>query len=167
MNDDPVIEVHRLRPDDWRLWRELRLAALADAPRAFGTSLAEWSGENDTERRWRARLTGVAFNAVLFRDGVPAGMVSATDPDGRGPVQLLSLWVAPSARGLGVGDAAVRAVLRWADDEHAGSEVALSVKVDNLTAVAVYERNGFVSVGTSPDNRDEMLMRHVRAARRP
>ena len=51
-----------LDPDDWQLWRELRLAALAEAPDAFGSTLAEWSGAGDTEQRWRTRLHGVALN---------------------------------------------------------------------------------------------------------
>jgi len=57
-----VIETIVLDPDDWQLWRELRLAALAEAPDAFGSTLAEWSGAGDTEQRWRTRLHGVALN---------------------------------------------------------------------------------------------------------
>lgn len=55
-----VTEVVNVSPDSWRMWRELRLAALAEAPNAFGSTLAEWSGAGDTEQRWRARLEDVA-----------------------------------------------------------------------------------------------------------
>lgn len=46
-----------LTPDDWPIWRELRLAALAEAPQAFGSRLADWQGEGDREERWRDRLS--------------------------------------------------------------------------------------------------------------
>lgn len=73
-----MLDVITLTPNDWRQWRELRLAALAEAPAVFGSTLADWTGEGDTEDRWRARLSSVPFNAIVTCDGEPAGMVSAT-----------------------------------------------------------------------------------------
>ncbi len=154
-----VIETLVLRPDDWRSWRELRLAALAEVPAAFGSTLAEWSGTGDTEQRWRGRLAGVALNLILTWGGEPAGMISAIAPDGERPAELISLWVAPAARGRGVGDEAVRQVLGWVRREHPASRVVLSVKVDNDHAIRLYRRHGFVDAGASPDDRDERLMR--------
>jgi len=154
-----VIETIVLDPDDWQLWRELRLPALAEAPDAFGSTLAEWSGAGDTEQRWRTRLHGVALNLVLTANGGSVGMVSATAPDIEGQVELISLWVAPAARGQGVGDEAIRQVLAWARREHPGSRIVLSVKTDNDSASRLYQRHGFVDAGPSPDDLDERLMR--------
>ena len=46
--------IERLGPDDWQEFREIRLRALADAPTAFGMTLAD--AEQQTEDTWRARL---------------------------------------------------------------------------------------------------------------
>jgi ribosomal protein S18 acetylase RimI-like enzyme len=103
-----MIEVQVLRPDDWPLWRQLRLEALAESAAAFNSTLAHWTGAGDAEERWRARLSNVPLNIVLRSDGAPAGMVSAY-VRADDTVELISMWVAPFARGRGVGDAAVRA----------------------------------------------------------
>src|SRR5215472_2683061 len=73
------IELRRLLADDWRIWRGLRLAALDEAPHAFGSSLADWTGTGGSEDRWRSRLTAVPFNLAAYLRGSEAGMVSGAD----------------------------------------------------------------------------------------
>lgn len=154
-----VVQVSVLSEQDWRDWRNMRLQALADAPAAFGSTLAEWSGASDREERWRARLREVALNLVLTLDGQPAGMVSATAPGPDGDVELTSMWVVPHARGRGVGDAAIEAVLAWAQREHPGAPVVLSVKTANAAAARLYRRHGFAYAGADPDDPSEYRMR--------
>jgi ribosomal protein S18 acetylase RimI-like enzyme len=149
-----VIDVQLLGPDDWRLWRRLRLEALRESAAAFSSTLAQWTGAGDTEERWRARLSNVPLNIVLRSNGAPAGMVSA-HVRADDIAELISMWVVPFARGRGVGDAAVRAVLGWAKPR----EVVLSVKAENRPAIALYQRHGFVDAGKSRDDADERLMR--------
>ncbi|MBO0881671.1 MAG: GNAT family N-acetyltransferase [Mycobacterium sp.] len=149
-----MIEVQLLGPDDWQLWRQLRLEALEESAAAFSSKLLEWTGSGDAEERWRARLSSVPLNIVLRSNGEPAGMVSAY-LRADGTAELISMWVAPFARGRGVGNAAVRAVLDWAESR----EMMLSVKSDNRPAIALYERHGFVDAGQSPGDADERLMR--------
>jgi len=72
----PMVVLRVLGPDDWADWRELRLAALRNAPEAFGAKLADWQGDGDTEQRWRARLRGGTHDLLARVDGEPAGMVS-------------------------------------------------------------------------------------------
>lgn len=135
------IRIRRIDADEWMLFRNLRLAALRDSPDAFETTFDYWKDAN--EARWRGRLDGVAFNVVAELDSGPAGMVSAIAPRPDGTVELISLWVSPEARGRGVGDALVEAVVQWAN-EHAASSVLLGVRAANLPAIALYRRRGFV-----------------------
>lgn len=143
-----MITVRPIGPGEWREWRDMRRAALADAPEAFSSTLVEWSGEGDTEERWRARLTTVERNLLADIDGRPAGMVSGTAPS-EGTVELISMWVAPGGRGRGVGDALVGAVLQWAVGQGA-TRVVLDVREHNRHAMALYERHGFVNAGAAP-----------------
>lgn len=154
------LEVVALGPDDWRRWRALRLAALADAPDAFGSTLAGTLAA-DTEACWRARLTTVAHNLVVVRGGADVAMVSLALADDE-PPELISLWVAPSARGDGAADAAVVAVLEVAAAARPDRPVVLSVYAGNAPATRLYARHGFVDDGVSPD--DERERRMVRTA---
>jgi ribosomal protein S18 acetylase RimI-like enzyme len=145
-----VTELRVLTPDDWQVWRQLRLAALAEAPDAFGSRLADWQGEGDREERWRARL-GIpgSFNVVAVLDGQPAGMASGV-PTGGGAAELISMWVSPAARGHGVGDQLVRAVERWARQVRS-AVLRLAVAQGNENAAALYRRNGFHLTGELGD----------------
>ena len=56
------------------------------------------------------------------------------------------MWVAPVARGRGVGDGLVDAVVDWA--RAAGyPRVVLDVGDENLPAIRLYERKGFEPTG--------------------
>jgi ribosomal protein S18 acetylase RimI-like enzyme len=139
-----VIELHRLTADDWREWRDLRLQALTEAPTAFSATLAEWQGQGDTEARWRQRLTAVPFNMSAIVGGETLGQVSAVVAGDASSVELMSMYVAPAARGAGAGDALVAAVCEWA--AWLGiTTVTLGVRGTNRHAIALYERAGFVT----------------------
>ena len=136
-----------LTPDDWLVWRALRLAALATDPRSFGSRLADWQGDGDREDRWRRRL-GVdgSRNFVVDLDGRPSGIASGFPGSAVDVRELISMWVAPWARGRGVGDALIRAVLAWAEADGA-SAVELKVVVGNAPATGLYRRHGFAETG--------------------
>lgn len=141
-----MITVRSIPVDDWRAWRELRLEALREAPASFGSTLAQWQGAGDTEERWRARLTDVPFNLIAELESTPAGIASGTAPLPDGSVELISMWVAPFARGRGVGDALVAAVINWARTQHA-NRVLLCVYPHNANAIALYKRQNFSECG--------------------
>ncbi|HEY1682405.1 MAG TPA: GNAT family N-acetyltransferase [Candidatus Tumulicola sp.] len=136
--------------DDWVAWRAVRLAALTEAPYAFGSTLADW--RDATEERWRQRLRSVPCNMVVAIDGVDVGMASGFPEEGN--VLLISMWVAPSARGHGVGDRLIESVTEWAR-ELGVPAVDLDVVESNLPAIALYRRNGFVDAGPSTHDQIE------------
>ncbi len=132
------MRVRRVGPGDEPTVRSLRIAALTDSPEAFGSTLERELARTPDD--WTAMVgTGALF--VLEDDDGPAGLVGGLLEEGR--VDLVSLWVAPAARGRGGGDALVRAVLDWAGP----SEVRLWVVDGDRPARRLYERHGFVPTG--------------------
>jgi GNAT superfamily N-acetyltransferase len=160
-----VITVRRLAPDDWRTWRAVRLEALADAPHAYGSSLAreEALGEADW-RRYLEPTNGVMVVARLGERVV--GAIGGYTAPGADAVMLIAMWVRPGLRGRGVGDALVGEILAWAR-ETGWSRVELRVADGNPAARRLFERHGFAPTGRSeplesdPTTRAEFLARSV------
>lgn len=145
----PEVRVRELGPGDWALWRDLRLRALADAPAAFGATLSEEQARD--EASWRAGVARRPERALFVaeRGGAPAGVtISVIDAADPARANLYAMWVAPEARGAGVGRALVDAALRWAR-ARAALELALGVAETNAAARALYERCGFRDLGAS------------------
>ncbi|WP_245721819.1 GNAT family N-acetyltransferase [Nocardia crassostreae] len=141
-----------LSDDDWKLWRRLRLEALAEAPYAFGSRLEDWQGEGDREERWRDRLSiPGSRNLIAMLDQEPVGMASGVPGSEAGVAELISMWVAPIGRGLGVGDRLIRTVEEWAA-ETGTRTLCLAVVPDNAPALALYRRNGFEVTGELIDD---------------
>lgn len=154
-----MITLDRLAPDDWKRWRALRLAALAEAPYAFGATLAEWSGDGDAEPRWRQRLELGGVHLVAVLDGEDVGMASGIHTDRPDAAAVISMWVAPAGRGRGVGDALLAEIADWARSWGA-SYVDLNVAGGNVAAEQLYRRNGFDRTDeVEPDSRCELVMR--------
>ncbi|MEU7636759.1 MULTISPECIES: GNAT family N-acetyltransferase [unclassified Streptomyces] len=137
-----TISVRPLTAEDWPLYRAVRLAALAQAPEAFGSTLEH--EQAFTDDRWRERLT--LRNQFVAEDGAEACGLIGIVPVGPGLAELVSMWVRPDARGRGVADHLVLAVLRWADD-HGFPQVRLWVAQGNDRAERLYARHGFQRTG--------------------
>ncbi|WP_433061931.1 GNAT family N-acetyltransferase [Dactylosporangium sp. CS-033363] len=150
------MDVRRLGPEDWELFRDVRLLALADSPGAFGSSLERERAY--TEQHWRDWMApDRGLKAVV--DGT-AGVVGVWRPEDR-EAELYSMWVDPASRGRGVADALLHEALRWAREQELGS-VDLWVVGDNERARRLYERHGFRRTGEEqPYPRDPSLVEYV------
>ncbi len=144
------MEVRRARPDEWEALREIRLAALAESPDAFGSTLAE---ERDAdEAGWRGWITGegrAGTVATFVADdaGPFLGMATGFRPDDRPATGwLFAMWVRPERRGEGIGRQLVAAIAGWAASLHI-DQLLLHVTEGNDGAVRFFASCGFV--GTS------------------
>lgn len=137
------VVVIRVTEEDWRELRAVRLAALAEAPAAFGSNLRR---EQDFgEGQWRA-WPGSAGLFIARVGGTPVGMAAGVSGDSNVDRKLVGMWVDPGWRGRDVASGLVGSVVDWARSE--GSErVRLWVADGNESARRLYERLGFVVTG--------------------
>ena len=138
-------------PDDWQVVRHLRLGGLADTPDAFGAVLDDEAAQ--PEAWWRARLARpdaiTMIASLVGEDGEarPAGTAVVAPAHGQPDTAgIYSVWVAPSGRGRGVGDALIEACV-----DHAARvghrRVVLDVGDFNVPAQRLYTRHGFRPTG--------------------
>ena len=182
------VQVRRAHPDEWATVRDVRLAALADAPDAFASTLSRELAR--TEPQWRSRIRAWPW-FLAWHAGQPSGLVAAgpdqpaSGPPASGPPtgpatqggrgwHLVSMWVSPQVRGTGVAELLVGAVV-----DHAGAagapRITLWVVMGNARARAFYRRMGFTPTGRRQayprDGADaldeEELARPVRSAAPP
>lgn len=144
--------VRGVAPSDWRRWRDLRLRALADAPDAFGQTLAEARELGDDA--WMAVVASEPSRGVWFAEqgGVPVGTAVVRLAPDRLRSNLYAMWVAPEARRCGAARALVETARTWARDRGA-CELALRVTATNLAAIALYLAAGFADTGAREELR--------------
>jgi ribosomal protein S18 acetylase RimI-like enzyme len=135
--------VRPLTAGDWRALRAARLAALAEAPYAFASTLAR--EQEFAEDTWRERAgSGRTFGA--WQDGVIVGLATGFPAEPGPDWHLVGMWVSPGCRGQGVAGRLVGAVCDLARESGAPS-VTLWVTEVNDRARAFYRRVGFAPTG--------------------
>ena len=148
MTDAPIIRA--FTADEWHVYKDLRLRALADAPDAFGSTLAAEEGRPDAE--WSSRLASGAdarWHLPLVAEirgdpiGLAWGRIETSDPN---VATLYQMWVAPSYRSVGAGRMLLEAVIAWAKARNAAS-LDLGVTWGDSPARRLYERAGFKAMG--------------------
>lgn len=140
---DGAVTIRALTGADWRELREARLAALADAPYAFASTLAR--EQEFSEATWRDRAaSGRTFGA--WRGSSIVGLATGFPAEPGPGWHLVGMWVAAGSRGQGIADRLVAAVCELAR-QHAAPSVTLWVTDLNDRARAFYRRLGFTPTG--------------------
>jgi ribosomal protein S18 acetylase RimI-like enzyme len=140
---DMPFRIVRAEPEDWEALRAIRLRSLREEPQAYASSY-------ETEARyppdlWRERLA-TAFSYLAFDDdhdlvGIATGLWT---PDG--DTQVVGMYVAPEARGLGCAHQLLDAIADLAIRRH-GKRLVLVVAESNTRATRSYHSYGFIETG--------------------
>jgi len=135
-----MLTIRRTTEEDWAALKAVRLAALGDAPDAFGLTLATAAAW--TEAEWRERAACRRAEYVLAFDGAQAVGMAGGHAGAGGEYELIGMWVQPSHRGTPAAARLVDAIKRYASV--AGHQrVILAVAPINTRAAAFYQRHGF------------------------
>jgi RimJ/RimL family protein N-acetyltransferase len=141
MSHNVIVEI--IHPDDWFRLRAIRLKSLQVNPEAFGGTYEIESAE--TESEWRKKFEKLDF-LIASIDGRDAALMSVEELDGDfgATCWIGGCWSDPAYRGKGL----LRAMMNFVDQQDSGWQVqGLGVWIDNYSAIAAYEKLGFVKMG--------------------
>ena len=141
--------IRRLAPADWARFREIRLDMLRSAPRAFGSTHADWSTKSEREiRDWLKAIHTVAlFDGPRILGCASCNRLSGPRVTHR--AEVISVYLRPAARGQGQ---MARLIAALAEAARAEGILQLELEVAdwNAAAIACYTRAGFRPIGTRP-----------------
>ena len=143
------VEVVRIAEDDVEKLRAIRLEALNAHPEAFSAD-PDYEGARPIEL-WREAIAKRAWFAAV-EGGEWLGIAAFSRETYSKKIahmgSLGAMYVRAKARGKGVGDALIEAVLEEAAKEV--EQITLTVNAENKPAIGLYERHGFRAYGRSP-----------------
>ncbi|MFI5806649.1 GNAT family N-acetyltransferase [Streptomyces sp. NPDC051561] len=180
--------IRRIRADEWKKSRELRLAALQDpaASIAFLDTYENAVGQPDAH--WQERAQGAAEGTAIAQlvaetpdgrwDGTVTVMVERAGSGGAfadaalvDQTHVVGVFLRPEARGAGLADALFRAAVEWsfALEVPRIERVRLFVHERNARAEGLYRKVGFERTGhTVPMEGDRADENEIEmAVRRP
>ncbi len=138
--------VRSFETHEWRVYRALRLRALADSPDAFASTLSRERTLGD--EHWSCRLdrgTQGGHDCPVLAEfgGEPVGLAWGRIEDAESDkVCLYQMWVDPKFRSRGAGRMLLDAVIRWAESLQA-RYLELDLTQGNVSALRLYQSAGF------------------------
>jgi GNAT superfamily N-acetyltransferase len=160
MSKEPIVEL--IEPNDWQRLRSIRLEALTDSGHAFGGTLEGESAE--TESAWREKFVKNDY-LIASIDGKDVAMLSVEvlDGDFGATCWIGSCWSNPDFRGKGL----LRSLFTYIDKQDKDWKIqGLGVWTDNYTAIAAYEKLGFVKMGEDTESSRKPGMYYQRMIRK-
>ncbi len=136
---------HELVSDEWERLRDIRLRSLVENPEAFGASHEALSKFSESE--WRNEFSKLT-HLVVSTQGVDISImnIEILDGDFGATCWIGGCWTNPEFRGVG----ALRTMFNYLDLHAANrgwQKQGLGVWMDNFSAIAAYEKLGFVAMG--------------------
>jgi L-amino acid N-acyltransferase YncA len=143
---DPVrgltLRIRELEPEDWSAVAEIYWDGMRDGLATFETEVPSWDSW-DTAHLRDHRLVGDLLGEVV---GWAALSPASTRPCYRGVAEN-GVYVARSARGLGIGRRLLSALIAGAEEAGIWT-IQASIFPENRASLALHERCGFRVVGT-------------------
>ena len=133
----------------------LRQARSVDVDDLAQLEQAAFAGDRLSRRSFAALVRGASAILLTARRGAALeGYVLVLTRRGSRVARLYSLAVAPTAHGRGVGSRLLRAAEAAAAARGADC-LRLEVRADNISAIRLYERRGYRSIGHRPNYYDD------------
>ena len=144
------VSIRRIREEDWKHYRTIRMKSLESDPAAFCTTLADVLGWEDSQWVERARENASSQNSSLwiaFLSNQPVGIVGIFMENSI--FNLCHMWVDPAVRGKHLGRRLVETAIVWVRSVDHSAQIRLEVGTSQHEAIRLYTRCGFTPTGVN------------------
>lgn len=155
--DPGLVRIEKLTEVRLAACWDLRLRTLKDHPEAFGQPYEEAKAipleeAHETLRQRMAMANSATFVAVDDAESLVGMIGFFRDPRAKNAHSgnIVSVYVVPEARGLGISGRLLDAALNHAKAINGLLQIHLTVASPNVIATRTYERAGFVRYGCVP-----------------
>jgi RimJ/RimL family protein N-acetyltransferase len=149
------IEIRVLAPDDVLAFREVRLEALNNDPKAFGADASSFAKDSLEQVATRIEfIPNEKFTLGAFVNGELSGMVRLVRFETfkeHHRATIYGFYVTAKARGLGLGSAMMKKLIEQVRGFDGLSTLELDVSSTQHVARALYVKFGFKTWGILPD----------------
>ena len=162
-----MITIRRLQPGEVDLFKQLRLAALQDAPYAFPSTYEtalKRSDESWLEQAEHSAQGSDRATFIAFSDDMPIGMAALYREEDKVDVgELLQVWIRPEFRGTRAVWSLMDEIFKWAG-ENSFSSIIAGVTKGNARAIQFYTNYGFSIIhdATASDSGGVYLIKEVK-----
>lgn len=143
-------ELKILTPENWELYKSVRLNSLRESPDSFGSIYDQEILLSDAE--WKSRLDLKfrdmdALPLIAEIEGQPVGIAwGFIHKPNLQVAHIYQMWVSPELRGKGIAKSLLLKIKAWALARGC-SLMTLGVTTSNEAAVNLYRTFGFVAAG--------------------
>jgi ribosomal protein S18 acetylase RimI-like enzyme len=137
-------------PNDWKKFREIRLAGLRTDPQAFGGNLTEEAERKEPE--WRRRLESPDRFFIAAEENDAFISMAGSKQVGDKSWILVAVHTLPQARGRKIAQKLIGEVINECRKRGA-DRMELMVNTDQKDAVHIYEKAGFKIIKTLQDEK--------------
>ena len=156
-----MLFIKRIHKEQWETYRNIRLAALQEAPYAFTTTYA--SAVARTPASWRAQAEAFSDGTdqcllIAYVDHVAIALCAFYRDNTHSHVgEIVEVWVASDYRGTSVAKDLIDAMIQWACSTNT-TLIRLDVKKENRRAIGFYQNYGFTVIGENTESEYIMVL---------
>ncbi|MDE1153029.1 MAG: GNAT family protein [Micavibrio sp.] len=156
-----AVELRLFEPDEWPMYKAVRLKALQSDPSVFGSNYGREVVYTDAD--WRERVENAnqgIFGVFHYGDiiGMTGVAVAKDDPSGTTAI-LWGSWLEKLWRGKGISEKMYQARIGWALAHPAIKRINVAHRQSNIASKQANQKHGFVFTHlahhTWPDGTDE------------
>lgn len=145
---DTDIHIRTLQPEEWKIFRDMRLHALKTEPGVYGST--HQNAANESDESWKSLLTSQKTVIFGLFDGQKLIGITGAFPSWGDPAHCFfgMSYILPPYRGQKLSHKLFKARIEWAKSHPDYKKIVICHRDSNTLSALTIQRFGFTRTGT-------------------